>query len=641
MAGPKVVTAESRRKREERLRRQAEGQEERARAREEKQLSRVMGREVTGATALFVALRYAMGGGYPFSGHYGGPILPFYDILGKDRNFKRWYHHAFHEQHAGHFAEGLAASTGKVGVAVVTSGPGILNLVTACYDAMMDSLPVVFIAGNVSQGVANSMAFQEADVRKSFEPHAKKVFYVTSAGDIPSVVLEAFRLAKSGRPGPVVVDLPRDILQLTAEFSVREDLLGGGLEEKVEGGLPDSDRAALAELAERFASAKKPLLYVGGGVGLAGARGELKQHVAKTGAPVAYTLKGKGAFPDTDPLCIGMLGMHGVVAANLAAEHADLLVNIGARFDDRVVTNFRSFAPKAYIAHLDIDPRGIGPNGIRQPDLVIKGDVRRSLDALNGLIETPLRLGEWYEQIDGWKREFPLRYEQSDSVIKPQFVLEKLNEMLRGKGEDVIYVTDVGQHQMWAAQYLQTSNPRGFLTSGGGGTMGYGLPAALAAKLANPYKTVVLVSGESSFRMSAGALENYSMLNLDIKVVVIDNSTPDRLPGGMINQHFLVGGMGGTKTRIRGRNPSPATPASIADGYHVPFFEVKDPAAVATTLEQMLIFKGPVVANFRVDPDELVLPMMEAGKTVWDTIIGYDAASNAPVRLYEQFPKDT
>lgn len=641
MARPKrhkVVTAESIRKREERLRRLAEGKEERAKAREERHLlNNVMGRDVSGATALLVALRYAMGGGYPFSGHYGGPILPFYEVLGKDRDFKRWYHHAFHEQQAGHFAEGLAASTGKVGVAVATSGPGILNLVTACYDAKMDSLPLVLIAGNVSQAVANSMAFQEADVIRSFHSNAKKVYYVTRADDIPSVILEAFRLAESGRPGPVVVDLPKDVLLETTKFYVRNDLLKGGLEEKVEEGLPD--RAALAELAGRLSHAKRPLLYVGGGVKLAKAWEELGELVRLTGIPVAYTLKGKGVFPDTDPLCMGMLGMHGVVAANLAAEYADLLVNVGARFDDRVATNFELFAPNAYIAHLDIDPRGIGPNGIRQPNLVISGDVKESLGALNSLIRTPSDLGGWYELIAAWKSKFPLHYEQGDKVIKPQFVLEKLNELLRGKGGDVTCVTDVGQHQMWAAQYLQTSNPYDFLTSGGGGTMGYGLSAALAAQLANPYKTVVVVTGESSFRMLPGALEHYSTLGLDIKVVVIDNSTPDRLPGGMINQHFLVGM--GTKTRVKARNPSSVTPASVAGGYNVPSFEVKDPALVAPSLEQMMAFRGPVVANFRVDPDELILPMIEAGKTVWDTILGYDAASNVPMRLREQFPKNT
>ena len=579
--------------------------------RAERNFGKVIGHDVTGATSMLVTLRYLMGGGYPFFGHHGGAIIPFNDVMYTDRKFNRNYFHTPHEQIAGHAAEGFADSTGKVGIVVVTSGPGIMNLATACYDAMMDSVPVLYIAGDVLQTVSGSMAFQEAPVRGVFHDISKNVFYVTSAKDIPRVLFEAYKLAKSGRPGPVVVDIPKDVQLQRAKFYLERDP-----EPKVDGYM-SFDAATLTKLSGQIASAKRPVLYVGGGVKSAEAWDELRELVDRTKIPVTYTLKGKGVFPDTNKHSLGPLGMHGSVAANYAVDNADLLIAIGARFDDRVTGDPNRFAPNAYIAHFDVDPRGIGPKGARQPQMVVKGDVKGSLRALNDLLTTPPDLREWRLQIDGWKAEFPFSYRQEGSAIKPQYAIQTLGDLLKDISKEVIYVTDVGQHQMWAMQYLSTSNPRGFLTSGGAGTMGYGLPAAMGAKLGNPDKTVVLVTGDASFRMTSQTLELYSALGLDIKVMVIDNSSPDRPSGGMVHQWL---GRGPRPARLKVRGSSKIT--SIASGYGIPAYDVKDIGKVPESMELALKTKGPYILNIRVDPNEDVYPFIPSGKSVAEIELG-------------------
>ncbi len=593
----------------------------------ERRLNAAVGQEVTGATAMIITLRYLMGGGYSFFGHHGGAIMPFFERLYTDRGLNNFYVHVPHEQIAGHAAEGFAASTGKVGVAVVTSGPGITNLTTACYDAMMDSVPVVYIAGNVSQAVAGSMAFQEAPVSELFRRISKQVFYVTNAADIPSVLSEAFRLAKSGRPGPVVVDVPKDVQSQSAKFSLETDLESRVKEEA------SFDKAALIKLAQRIASAKQPVLYVGGGVKLAEAWEELRQLVAKTGIPVAYTLMGKGVFPDASALSMGPLGMHGSYSANMAVGNADLLIAVGARFDDRVATNFRLFAPNAYIAHLDIDPKGIGPEGARQPQLVIKGDVKASLRALNDVVSASPDLRQWYAQIENWREEHPFSYSQEGGVIKPQFVIQTLSDLLKDEGENVIYVTDVGQHQMWAMQYLQASNPRGFLSSGGSGTMGYGLPAALGAKLGNPNKRVVLVTGDASFRMTTQTLELYTLYarrGLDIKVVVIDNSSPGT-SGGMVGQWMRRSGVEVNLKRGKEEQNRYASIASIAEGYGVPVHGVKAPYEVQPSIALALNLPGPQLVDVKVDPSEDVYPFIPPGVSAKEIELGLGESRTGPL----------
>ncbi len=593
----------------------------------ERRLKKAIGQEVTGATAMLITLRYLMDGGYSFFGHHGGAIMPFFECLYTDRGFNEFYVHVPHEQIAGHAAEGFAASTGKVGVAVVTSGPGITNLTTACYDAMMDSVPVVYIAGNVSRAVAGSMAFQEAPVSELFRPISKKVFYVTNAADIPSVLFEAFRMAKSGRPGPVVVDVPRDVQFQSVKFGLET-----GLESKVEEEA-SFDKTALIELAQKIASAKQPVLCVGGGVKSAEAREEVWQFVAKTGILVTYTLKGKGVFPDASEFSMGPLGMHGSYAANMAVDKADLLIAVGARFDDRVATNSRLFAPNAYIAHLDIDPKGIGPEGARQPQLVIKGDVKASLRALNDMVGASPDLRQWYVQIKKWREEYPFSYSQEGDVIKPQFVIQTLSDLLKDEGENVIAVTDVGQHQMWAMQYLQASNPRGFLSSGGSGTMGYGLPAAFGAKLGNPEKRVVLVTGDASFRMTSQALELYTLYaqkGLDVKVVVIDNSSPGT-SGGMVGQWMRRSGVRVNLKRGRGEEHEYASIASITAGYRVQVHTAKVPYEVQPSIALALKLPGPQLVYVKVDPSEDVYPFIPPGGSVKDTVFGPAESRTGPL----------
>ncbi len=419
------------------------------------QLERAIGREMTGGTSMLITLRYLMGGGYPFFGHHGGAIIPFYEALYTDSEFNRWYVHVPHEQIAGHAAQGFAATTGKVGVIIATSGPGITNLTTSCYDAKMDSDPMLIVAGDVPRAWAGSRAFQEAPVKSIFRDISKKVYYIDDARNIPAVLSEAYRLARSGRPGPVVVVVPKDVQAQQIKFSI------GDLETEIYEDAP-LDIAMLTELSKRVGGSKRPVLYVGGGVKSAEAWNEIRELVNKTGIPVAYSLKGKGVFPDDHQLCMGPLGMHGSATANYGVDEADLLIAVGARFSDRAIGDPVRFAPNAYIAQLDIDPQGIGPKGKRQPQMVVRGNVKDSLSGLlNKLADTPPDLGEWHAQIEAWKNKFPFSYRREGNIIEPQYVAQTLSDMLNG--EDVIYVTDVGQHQMWAMQYLQTSNPRGFL----------------------------------------------------------------------------------------------------------------------------------------------------------------------------------
>lgn len=575
--------------------------EEERREREEKRVEKVIGREVDGATAMNVTLRYLMGGGYPFFGLHGGAILPFFEVLYTDKDFRKWYVSVPHEQIAGHAAEGVADSTGKVGVAVVTSGPALTNLATPCYDAWMDSVPVVYIAGDVPRTLAGSRAFQESP-HEMFTFRTKKVFYVDETKNLPRVLAEAFRLAKSGRPGPVLVDVPKDVL--TERLTYPEI----GLEQNGEKSFVDN--AALVELSKRISSAKRPVMYVGGGVRSAEAWDELRQLVDKTGIPVAYTLKGKGAFPDSNQLCLGPIGMHGSATANYAVDGADLLLVLGARFDDRVIGDPKLFAPDAYIAHFDNDPQGIGPKGARQPNLVVNGNLKDSLGILNSIEYVAPELREWYTQISGWKESYPF-HTQDGEDIKPQFVIQTLSELLEGRSEDVICATDVGQHQMWTMQHYKASNPRGFLTSGGAGTMGYGLPAALGAKLANPDKPVVVVTGDASYDMLTPTLRLYRRLQPDIKVIVIDNASGDSLYGGMVNQWLRRG-----SRRARPKAAELPDIVSVAQGYKIPASTIKDPEKVYPSIAQALGMKGPVVLNFKVDPHEEVYPFVPPGKSV-------------------------
>ncbi|MBI4438787.1 acetolactate synthase large subunit [Candidatus Woesearchaeota archaeon] len=567
------------------------------------------GREVSGAELLVICLkelsRFQPGARY-IAGHHGGAILPFFEHFSKSPIFEN-YLHMPHEQLAAHFAEGFAAVTGKPGVAVATSGPGATNLVTGIYNAFMDSTPVVFITGNVPTFAAGSMAFQEAPICGMVERSAKGVYYVQSGSDIASAVFGAFHTAGSGRPGPVLMDFPKDVLTGKAELNFSSY------------SSHEAPKFTFRELAFRFYAAKelversvRPVLYVGQGVVIADACEELSELVHRTGIPVVTTLKGKGAFPESDSRSLGMLGMHGHVVANYSVDNADLVVAVGARFDDRVTGDFRRWAPRAKIVHLDMDPKGIGPKGARQPDVVVPSDVKLSLSMLNYALSGFERndLSGWYRELASVKERFPTSYAQFSGRIKPQYVLDVLS---RNAGGDDVFVTGVGQHQMWAAQYLMCK-PRGFVTSGGAGTMGFGLPAALGAWAGlsemNLLGKVVLVDGDESFRMTTQVLEVYARLNADVAVFVIDNKAPGGTPGGMVRQWYDA---------VHNSTSVPVSYSSriesIARGYGAPSKTISRPCDVVPAIREALSSRGPAIYIFEVDPQENCLPMIPGGKS--------------------------
>lgn len=458
-------------------------------------------------------------------GYPGGAVLAIYDALQKSS-----IKHVLvrQEQAAVHAASGYARITGQPGVCMSTSGPGATNLVTGIATAYMDSIPLVAITGQVATSMVGTDAFQEVDIFGITMPITKHNYLVSNIKDLPRIIHEAFHIARTGRPGPVLIDIPKDV--------------SGGILEKyqppekvdLKGYKPTSrgHSSQIRNLAELIKASKKPLIYAGGGVVHANAHEELLALAEKTSIPVTTTLQGLGVFPENHPLSVGMLGMHGLPCANLTVQEADLLIGLGVRFDDRVTLSVERFAPKAKIVHVDVDPAEIGKNVL--VDLPIVGDVRLVLEDLLDLVGNKENQ-EWIEEVHRFKKECPLVYGDYKSALKPQYVLEKLAELLEGK--DAIITADVGQHQMWAAQYNKFLKPRTFLTSGGLGTMGYGFPAAVGAQIAAPESTVVAVTGDGSFQMHMAELGTATENNLPIKILLFNNSYL-----GMVKQlqHFFV-----------------------------------------------------------------------------------------------------
>jgi len=591
-----------------------------------------LGKEYSGAMMMVHTLQAFLDPGHPIFGHPGGAILPFYGALINNSYLIDSHVFVVHEQIGGHAAQGASASSGKLGVAVGTSGPGATNLVTPCGDAWADSNEVLLITGNVNRALSGSRAFQEVkDIKKMFYgAGAKMVYHIESAGDLPYSLAEAIVLAQTGRPGPVLVDVPKDVQTEQAVFSLPDNFAGSLDELLREDAVDDS---ALSEIARRGADAKRPLVLVGGGVKLDEAWDELREFVKLTGSPVAYTLKGKGVFPDSSPLCVGAVGMHGPVYSNLAVEYADFILAVGMRFSDRVVLNPALFAPNAWIAHMDKDPQGIGPPGEqqRQPDLVVKGNARTLLRELNGLMEKPVKsdLSEWYGAIEGWKNMFPLTYEPNDLAVMPQAVISTLNYEL--SGPDFIWVTEVGQNQMFAMQWAQTDNPLGFLTSGGFGTMGYGVSSAFGASRvrANKNKLIVVVAGESSVRMMLQTFQHYFEYQPNIKIMVLDNALPNQMPGGMVSQWQNLQNV----QQMTGHRYNLPSIPNIARGNGIKAFEVKSPADIKPSIRYALEMPEPFLISFKeVERPQDVYPMMQPGKTVWDTILG-PGWSTSNVRL--------
>ena len=558
--------------------------------------------EVTGAQSLVHSLEH-LGVDVVF-GIPGGAILPAYDPLYDSTKVRHVL--VRHEQGAGHAATGYAQATGRVGVCMATSGPGATNLVTPIADAYMDSVPIVAITGQVSRAMIGTDAFQEADITGITVPITKHNFLVQSAEEIPQALAEAFHLAATGRPGPVLVDLPKDVLQATTRFAwpPRIELPGYRPVTRPHG-------KQIREAAKLIAASRRPVLYVGGGVLKARACAELRQLAELTGIPVVTTLMARGAFPDSHYQHLGMPGMHGSVAAVTALQKADLLIALGTRFDDRVTGRLDTFAPHAAVIHADIDPAEIGKN--RAADVPIVGDVKEVLVELIPAIEaefasTKPDLSAWWRQADQWRNTYPLGYEEPpDGTLAPQYVIERLGKIV---GPDAIYAAGVGQHQMWAAQFVQYEKPYTWLNSGGAGTMGYAVPAAMGAKVGAPETTVWAIDGDGCFQMTNQELATCAIERIPIKVAVINNGNL-----GMVRQwqtlfydeRYSQTDLGTHKHRIPDF-------VKLADALGCVGLRCETKADVDATIEKaMSINDVPVVVDFTVGKDAMVWPMVAAG----------------------------
>ena len=546
----------------------------------------------------------------------GGAILPAYDPI-----FDSKIRHILvrHEQGAGHAATGYAQATGRVGVCIATSGPGATNLVTPLADAQMDSVPIVAITGQVPSAAIGTDAFQEADIRGVTMPVTKHNYLITDPADIPRAIAEAFHIASTGRPGAVLVDIAKDALQKETTFNYPKNVSLAGYNPVVE---PKSE--AINDAAALIAQSKKPVLYVGGGIIKANAAKELMQLAEITGAPVVTTLMARGAFPDSHPQHLGMPGMHGTVAAVTALQKADLLITLGARFDDRVTGKLSTFAPNAKIIHADIDPAEIGKN--RHADVAIIGDLRNILRALSPATKAALAksqpdLTPWLTETYGWRSKFPLGYDKpSDGSVSPQYVIERIGKI---SGPDTIFTAGVGQHQMWASQFIGYEKPRTWLNSGGLGTMGYAVPAAMGAKVGAPDTTVWAIDGDGCFQMTNQELVTCALNNIPIKVAVINNESL-----GMVRQwQTLFYNQRYSNTDLHSKRIPDFK--LLAEAMGCVGLRCERPEDVDKTIEAaMAINDRPVVVDFNVHRDAMVWPMVAAGTSNDDITV---ARSMAPV----------
>jgi acetolactate synthase-1/2/3 large subunit len=537
----------------------------------------------------------------------GGAIMPTYDAMARGTTVRHVL--ARHEQGAGHMAEGYARASGRVGVAIATSGPGATNLVTPIADAWMDSTPLVCITGQVRSSLIGTDAFQECDITGITMPIVKHSWLVQDAEEIGAVMKAAFHVARTGRCGPVLVDIPRDVQEALVDFSYPEtvDLPGWKPPAKVH-------PLQIRDAGKALAHARKPVLYVGGGTLNGNATDELLELAEAGSLPVITTLMGKGAFPETHELHFGWPGMHGPKWSNLAMNTCDVLVAIGARFDDRVTGKLSAFAPGATIVHLDIDPAEISK--LRDADIPVVGPLAKALSALAGEVARHRADGvpapdAWLEQIRSWRDEFPLRYGTSDEWLKPQQVVQALQRLTAGT--DVIVTTGVGQHQMWAMQYLVTERPRCFITSGGLGTMGYGIPAAIGAKAARPEATVVCVDGDGCFQMTAQELVTAVLDDLPIVVVLVNNGYL-----GMVTQWQDMF-FDGRRSHVHLTAQVPDY-AKLAEAYGGVGMVVTSEAELEPALEEALASGRTVVVDCRVDPAEQCFPMIPAGAAALDML---------------------
>ncbi|KUK81348.1 MAG: Acetolactate synthase [Petrotoga mobilis] len=526
-------------------------------------------------------------------GYPGGKVIPLYDEL-YDAPIKHIL--VRHEQGAAHAADGYARSTGKVGVCIATSGPGATNLVTGLATAYMDSVPVVAFTGQAPTSLIGTDSFQEIDIRGITLPVTKHNYLVTNVKDLAKTIKEAFYIARTGRPGPVLVDLPVDVLKSHADFMYPQSVNLPGYQPTYEGNYVQIKLAA-----EAINTSERPVIFAGGGVINSNASEQLTNMAIKGRIPVVTSLMGLGTFPEDHELSLKMLGMHGTMYANYAISEADLIIGIGVRFDDRVTGKLETFAPYAKIIHIDIDPAEVNKNV--KVDIPIVGNAKNVLDKLIPLIKT-IERKEWLEKIKEWKRRFPLNYEYDDNSIKPQYLIEKLDELC---DENTVIVTEVGQNQMWAAQYFHFSKPRSFITSGGLGTMGYGLPASMGVQVGNPDKTVINISGDGSFQMNLQELATISSNRLPVKIIILNNGTL-----GMVRQwQELFFDERYSSTILE--NPDFV---KLAQAYGIKSLRIDQSKDVEMALKEVLNYNGPVLLDVIIPQDENVFPMVPEGASI-------------------------
>ena len=568
--------------------------------------------QMTGASSLVASLEAA--GVDVMFGIPGGAILPAYDPI-----FSSSIRHILvrHEQGAGHAATGYAQVTGRVGVCIATSGPGATNLVTPLADAAMDSVPLVAITGQVPSVAIGTDAFQEADIRGITMPFAKHNYLITNPADIPRAIAEAFHIASTGRPGPVLVDIAKDALQAMTDFKYPTSVNLAGYKPK---SVPDNQ--SILDAAALITQSSKPVFYVGGGVIKANASRELLELAQLLGAPVVTTLMARGAFPDSHPLNLGMPGMHGTVAAVTALQKADLLITLGARFDDRVTGKLSTFAVNAKVIHADVDPAEIGKN--RFADVAVLGDLKNTISALIPALKSALAknqpdLTPWLHQMNSLQAAYPLGYDKpNDGTLSPQYVIERLGKI---SGPEAIFAAGVGQHQMWASQFVSYENPRTWLNSGGLGTMGYAVPAAMGAKVGAPDTTVWAIDGDGCFQMTNQELVTCALNNIPIKVAIINNESL-----GMVRQWqtlFYEGRYSNTSLESKRVPNFPM----LAEAMGCVGLSCEREEDVDATIEKAMgINDQPVVIDFRVHRDAMVWPMVAAGASNDDIKIARETA---------------
>jgi len=568
-----------------------------------------MNREMTGAEMVIEAL--ADQGAEHLFGYPGGAVLPIYDALFQQDKVRHIL--VRHEQGAVHAAEGYARSTGKVGCVLVTSGPGATNAVTGLTDALMDSIPIICLTGQVPTHLIGNDAFQECDTVGITRPCTKHNYLVKNVADLPRVLHEAFHIAKSGRPGPVVVDIPKDIQFAKGLYSRPKEFQHKGYRPKLKGDL-ERIKAAI----ELMRDAKRPLFYTGGGIINSGPEAShfLRELVKLTGFPITSTLMGLGAYPAADPQWLGMLGMHGTYEANLSMHDCDVMVCIGARFDDRITGRLDAFSPGSKKIHVDIDPSSINKNV--KVDIPIIGDCAHVLEDMvrlwrSGAMHADKKaLDAWWKQIETWRSRRSLAYKNSNEIIKPQYAIQRLYELT--KDRDTYITTEVGQHQMWAAQFYRFEEPNRWMTSGGLGTMGYGLPAAVGVQLAHPNSLVIDIAGEASVLMTMQEMSTAVQHDLPIKIFVINNQYM-----GMVRQwqELLHGGR-------YAHSYTEALPdfVKLAEAYHAVGIRCEQPGDLDGAIREMIGVKKPVIFDCVVDPNENCFPMIPSGRAHNEMLLG-------------------